>query len=309
MLETYICSDCPRNCSKPRGSGFCGMGNSARVARAAPHFGEEPCISGTRGSGTVFFSGCNLRCVFCQNRAISAGGFGKDLSVSELRDVFLRLRDSGVHNLSLVTGSHFVRQIAEALSGLDLGIPVVWNSSGYDSLTALRQLAGLVQVYMPDLKYLTPALARTYSAAPDYPQVATAAIAEMYRQVGPFQLDADGLLQRGVLIRHLILPGWLDNSFDVMDWVAAQFPGKAVLFSLMSQFTPMPHCPPELQRSLTQEEYDRCRSYLELSGIENGFFQELDAAGTEMIPAFDLTGVEHGCAPGRYQPSANNTVS
>ncbi|MBR4157735.1 MAG: radical SAM protein [Oscillospiraceae bacterium] len=290
--ESYLCYDCPRSCGTPRGRGFCGGGVLVRVARAAPHFGEEPCISGSRGSGAVFFSGCNLRCIFCQNHEISRGGIGKELSVGELRDVLLRLRDQGVHNINLVTGSHYVRQIAKALSRLDLGVPVVWNSSGYDSVEALRQLDGLVQVYMPDLKYLSSPLAARFSAAPDYPEKAVAAIEEMVRQTGPFALDEDGMLIRGVLIRHLVLPGQLDNSFDVIDYVASHFPGDTVLFSLMSQFTPNEHCPPELRRTLTREEYSRCRSYLELSGIENGFFQELDAAGPEMIPDFDLTGVE-----------------
>ena len=291
MSDAYICKDCPRACNVPRGNGFCRAGETVRVARAAPHYGEEPCISGENGSGTVFFSGCNLRCVFCQNHEISADGYGKDISASELRDVFLRLRDKGVHNLSLVTGSHYVRQIVQALDGLDLGIPVVWNSSAYDSVESLRMLDGLVQVYMPDLKYLSPALAAKYSAAADYPDVAKAAIEEMFRQTGSFELDENDMLQRGVLIRHLILPGELDNSFDVMDWVDQRFPGNQVLLSLMSQFTPNMHCPPALQRTLTLEESERCQSYLSLSGIENGFFQELTSAGTEMIPDFDLSGV------------------
>lgn len=291
MNEPYICRDCPRACNVPRGNGFCRAGKDVRVARAAPHYGEEPCISGVRGSGTVFFSGCNLRCVFCQNHEISSGMFGKEVSVSELRDIFLRLRDTGVHNLSLVTGSHYVRQIAQALDGLELGIPIVWNSSGYDSLEALKRLEGLIDVYMPDLKYLSPALSGKYSAAPDYPQTAKAAITEMVRQTGPFMLDEDGMLQRGVLIRHLILPDALDNCFDVIDWVDSQFPGNQVLFSLMSQFTPTANCPPALMRTLTAAESVRCQRYLSLSGIENGFFQELSSAGTEMIPDFDLTGV------------------
>lgn len=291
MLNTHICCDCPRACAVQRGKGFCGAGKNVRIARAAPHFGEEPCISGSRGSGTVFFSGCNLRCVFCQNYEISTLGFGEEVSAHALRDIFLRLRDQGVHNLSLVTGSHYVRQIAQALDGLDLGIPVVWNSSGYDSIDALKRLEGLVQIYMPDLKYLSSSLAAKYSAAPNYPQIATAAIKEMFRQTGDFDLDDDGILQRGVLIRHLVLPGELDNSFDVIDWVSEQFPGDRVLFSLMSQFTPTEHCPTTLQRTLNEDEISRCMSYLSLSNIENGFVQELSSAGTEMIPDFDLTGI------------------
>ena len=289
--ESYLCRDCPRSCGVPRGRGFCRSGETLRVARAAPHFGEEPCISGTRGSGAVFFSGCNLRCVFCQNHAISSGGFGADVTGEKLRDILLRLRDQGVHNINLVTGSHCVRQIAAALDGLELGIPVVWNSAGYDSPESLRRLEGLVQVYMPDLKYRSSLLAAKYSAAPDYPETAARAIEEMLRQTGPFRLDGDGLLVRGVLIRHLILPGELENSFDVIDFVAQRWPGDQVLFSLMSQFTPNGNCPPELRRTLTEEEYERCRSYLELSGIENGYFQELSSACAEMIPDFDLTGV------------------
>ena len=206
---TQLCSICPRGCGVDRAGGqfgFCAVPDTPVVARAAPHFGEEPCISGTRGSGAVFFSGCNLRCVFCQNRTISRGERGKEITVAQLRDIFLRLRDEGVHNINLVTPSHYTRQIAEALSGLELGIPVVWNSSGYECVETLHMLDGLVQVYLPDLKYALPEPAARYSAAADYPQVARAAILEMYRQTGPFRLDEDGMLRRGVLIRHLILP-------------------------------------------------------------------------------------------------------
>ena len=290
-MAERLCRDCPRRCGVPRGRGFCGMPEEIRIARAAPHYGEEPCISGTKGSGTVFFSGCNLRCVFCQNHDISTGRYGEAVTKERLRDIFLELQDKGVHNVSMVTGTHYVNQIAWALEAAKLHVPVVWNSSGYDSLEALKKLEGLVQVYMPDLKYLSPALAAKYSAAPDYPETAMAAIREMYRQVGPFVMDGDGILQKGVLIRHLILPGELDNTFDVIDYIAEHYPGEQVLFSLMSQFTPTAHCPEALQRGLTQEEYDRCDSYLSLSGIACGFFQELAACGTEMIPAFDLTGV------------------
>ena len=196
---TQLCSICPRGCGVDRAGGqfgFCAVPDAPVVARAAPHFGEEPCISGTRGSGAVFFSGCNLRCVFCQNRTISRGEHGKEITVAQLRGIFLRLRDEGVHNINLVTPSHYTRQIAEALSGLELGIPVVWNSSGYECVETLRMLDGLVQVYLPDLKYALSEPAARYSAAADYPQVARAAILEMYRQTGPFRLDEDGMLQR-----------------------------------------------------------------------------------------------------------------
>ncbi len=264
------------------------------VCRAAPHFGEEPCISGTRGSGAVFFAGCNLRCVFCQNRAISRGAAGETVSAARLRDIFRSLRDQGVHNLNLVTPTHFSGVIAEALSGLSLGIPVVWNSSGYESVETLRRLEGLVQIYMPDFKYADPALAARYSAAPDYPETALAAIREMYRQVGPFAMDGDGILRRGLLIRHLILPGAPENTLRVIDAVEDNFPAEYILFSLMSQYTPMPGLEefPELQRRVSPEEYERCASYLDFSDISNGYYQSLESATDEMIPAFDGTGVK-----------------
>ena len=292
---TTPCTLCPRRCGVDRtaGLGFCASPRQALVTRAAPHFGEEPCISGTRGSGAVFFSGCNLRCVFCQNHSISRGGAGKALDTAGLRELFLRLRDQGVHNLNLVTPSHYSDRIAEALAGLDLGIPVVWNSSAYESVEQLRQLEGLVQVYLPDFKYADRALAGALSAAPDYPETALAAIREMIRQTGPAELDGDGLLRRGVLIRHLVLPGHAENSLRVIDAIEDLLPYRDVLFSLMSQYTPMPGLErwPELTRTLTAEEYGRVCSYLDFSSIERGYVQSLEAASEEMIPAFDGTGV------------------
>ena len=265
------------------------------VCRAAPHYGEEPCISGTRGSGAVFFSGCSLRCVFCQNREISRQSVGRTLTVRELRDTLLRLRDTGVHNINLVTGSHFVRPIAEALDGLELGIPVVWNSSGYESVETLRRLEGLVQVYMPDMKYWKAEPARRYSAAADYPQAAAAAIHEMFRQRGPYVLDNDGILQSGVLIRHLILPGQELNAMDVIDFAAEEFPAGGVLFSLMSQYTPMPGLErfPELQAPIAPELNERLVAYMQRRGID-GYWQEPDSATGEMIPDFDYTGLDSG---------------
>lgn len=292
-----FCNDCPRQCGAKRGpiepGGVCRSPALPRVSRAAPHFGEEPCISGVRGSGTIFFTGCNLRCVFCQNREISrGGGTGEILSVPALRDLMLRLRDQGVHNINLVTGAHFVRPIAEALQGLDLGIPVVWNSSGYESVDSLRLLEGLVQVYLPDFKYWKPALAKRYSLAEDYPAVAAAAIREMFRQTGPCVLDEDGMLRRGVLIRHLILPGQDLNAMDVIDFAAEEFPAGSILFSLMSQYTPMPGLErfPELQQRVDAETNQRLIAYLQKRGLE-GYWQETEAATDEMIPAFDGTGL------------------
>ena len=290
------CTLCPRRCGAPRRdgkNGFCAVPATAMICRAAPHFGEEPCISGTRGSGAVFFAGCNLRCVFCQNHAISRGEAGTPVTVTELRDIFLRLRDQGVHNLNLVTPTHYADVIAEALAGLTLGIPVVWNSGGYESVETLRRLSGLVQIYMPDLKYADGALAARYSAAPDYQETALAAIREMYRQTGPFILDGEGILQRGVLIRHLILPGSPENTLRVIDAVEDNFPAEHILFSLMSQYTPMPglEAYPELQRRVSAEEYARCASYLDFSDICQGYTQSPESATDEMIPDFDGTGV------------------
>lgn len=290
------CDLCPRRCHAARGAdkpgGICRSPLTPQVARAAPHYGEEPCIAGKNGTGAVFFTGCNLRCVFCQNVEISRGGGGRPVRVPELRDMFLRLRDMGVDSLDLVTGAHFVPAIAEALAGLTLGIPVVWNSSGYESVETLRMLEGLVQVYMPDLKYYDAASAKRYSAAEDYPAVAAAAVREMVRQTGPCVLDENGLLRSGVLIRHLILPGRVDEARDVIDFVSDSFPGGTVLFSLMSQYTPMPGLErfPELQRRVTGEENRALIHYMRVRGLE-GFWQETDAATEEMIPDWDLTGV------------------
>lgn len=292
-----ICNECPRHCGAKREDdrvgGVCLSPALPRIARAAPHFGEEPCISGERGSGTVFFTGCNLKCVFCQNHEISRGKVGETVSVSRLRDIFLELQDKGVHNINLVTGSHFVTPIVKALEAAKLQIPVVWNSSGYDSVESLKRLEGLVQIYMPDLKYMDSELARRYSAAPDYPEVAAKAIDEMYRQVGDFILDDDDMLRYGVLIRHLILPDAEENSRRVIDFVAEHFPGDRVLFSLMCQFTPMPNTErfPELQKTVSAEVNGRLCDYMAQRGIEWGFFQEPESATEEMIPDFDLTGV------------------
>ena len=317
---TQLCSICPRGCGVDRAGGqfgFCAVPDAPVVARAAPHFGEEPCISGTRGSGAVFFSGCNLRCVFCQNRTISRGEHGKEITVAQLRGIFLRLRDAGVHNINLVTPSHYTRQIAEALSGLELGIPVVWNSSGYECVETLRMLDGLVQVYLPDLKYALSEPAARYSAAADYPEVAMAAIREMYRQTGAYVMGEDGILRSGVLIRHLILPGQELNAKEVMnfiedefpengvlsqqgkntrrviDWVGQTFAPGQVLFSLMSQYTPVGDLAqwPELQHPISPELNEEMYQYLIDSPITDGFYQDLDAATGDMIPAFDGTGV------------------
>ena len=295
----FICSDCPRRCGALRGTersgGVCASPALPRVVRAAPHFGEEPCLSGTKGAGAIFFSGCNLRCVYCQNHEISRGAStGKTTDAAALRELMLRLRDEGVHCIDLVTPTHYVRTVREALTGLELGIPVVWNSSGYESVETLRTLEGLVQVYMPDYKYSDPALAGRYSAAADYPSVAAEAIREMVRQTGPYRLDEEGLLLSGVLIRHLILPGETENSMGAIDFVADSFPRRSVLFSLMSQYTPMPGLGrfPSLQRRVDAEENAHLIRYMHACGITDGYWQELSSATEDEIPAFDGTGVE-----------------
>ena len=298
MSIEFICNDCPRKCSALRNEsiseGICCSTSIPFITRAAPHFGEEPCISGTNGSGAVFFSGCNLRCVFCQNNQISRSGkIGKPLQREEFRSLLLRLRDTGVHNINLVTPTHHTRFIADALEGLDLGIPVVWNSSGYESVESLKMLDGLVQVYMPDFKYALSDPARKYSSAPDYPEIASAALAEMYHQRGKYVLDDRGMLLSGLLIRHLVLPGNSNNSMDTIDFIADSFEPGSVLFSLMGQYTPMADYPkfPELSKKLEENEYALPCHYLTVRKVFDGFTQEINAAGGEMIPDFDLTGL------------------
>ena len=282
------CSICPRACRTERPGGFCGMGELPVVSRAAPHFWEEPCISGERGSGAVFFAGCNLRCVFCQNYDISALRRGKEISVERLRAIFAELAAQGVHNLNLVTGTHFGPAILEALEPPP-ALPVVWNCGGYESVAALRSLEGKVQAYLPDMKYSDARLAGALSAAPDYPETAKAAIREMFRQTGPYVLDGDGMLVRGVMIRHLVLPGQLDNTFGVLDWIAESFRPGDVLVSLMGQYTPNGHGGPD--RRLTPEEYRRAVDYMEALGLLEGYTQELTSAEREYTPPFDGTGV------------------
>ncbi len=289
------CDLCPRKCNIDRSlrPGFCGVGAQLSAARAGLHFWEEPCISGTGGSGAVFFSGCNLRCVFCQNRAISRGGCGKEITVTRLREIFDELIWQGADNINLVTPTHFTDKIAEALAAEKLPVPVVWNSSAYEEPETLKTLEGLVDIYLPDYKYADGALAAKFSHAPDYPQKAWAAIGEMVRQTGNYRLDEDGMLLSGVLIRHLVLPGHVDNTLDVIDRITETYTDETVLFSLMSQYTP-PEDPlpfPELNRRLTKEEYDRAVDYLYLCGWENGYVQELSSAQSEYTPDFDGSGI------------------
>ncbi|MDE6108638.1 MAG: radical SAM protein [Oscillospiraceae bacterium] len=290
-----ICTQCPRNCNVERlenvHGGVCAMPATAVVARAALHHWEEPPISGSRGAGTVFFSGCNLRCVFCQNSVISQEGFGKAVSPERLREIFEELIAQGAHNIDLVTPTHFAHVLQEVLKK-PLGVPVVWNSGGYERVETLRKLDGLVQIYLPDLKYLSSERAARYSAAPDYRSVATAAIREMVRQTGPCELDGEGLLRRGVIIRHLLLPGGLSEAKAVMDWVAEEFPKGTVLFSLMSQYVPLGRASefPEINRKLRPSEIRAARDYMAALELP-GYVQEETSASESYVPAFDLTGV------------------
>ena len=286
------CMLCPRLCGVERAAGktgFCGAPALPVVARAARHDWEEPCISGSRGSGAVFFSGCNLGCVYCQNREISRSIRGKPLDAPALRELFARLRDSGVHNINLVTATPYADVIAEALE-VPPGIPVVWNCGGYERVETLRMLEGKIDVYLPDMKYADDHLAKELSGAGDYYEAADAAIREMVRQTGACRFDAEGLLQRGVLVRHLVLPGFLANSKDVLEWFADAFPKGAAMLSLMAQYTPNGFGGPE--RRLREEEWREVTDYLYMLGIRSGYVQELSSAEGEYVPSFDGTGVE-----------------
>lgn len=292
MLSYKNCTLCPRQCHVDRtagGVGFCGMPDSLRVARAMLHYGEEPPISGSYGTGAVFFTGCTLRCSFCQNAEISVGGKGMPISTERLREIFERLIDEGAQSIDLVTPTHFLPSILPALSP-KLPVPVVYNCGGYERVETLRALEGLVDVYLPDFKYADNRLAASLSRAPDYFEVADAAVREMYRQVGGALIE-DGMMQRGMIVRHLVLPAHLDNTLRVIEWFSQRFPKNDVLFSLMGQYVPMDGAQPPLDRRLTQEEYDGAVSWMELCGIRNGYTQELRAATTEYLPEFNFEGL------------------
>ena len=294
MLSYQNCTLCPRRCGADRTNGqlgFCRHPDKIYAARAAAHYWEEPVISGSFGSGAVFFSGCTLKCLFCQNGVISQENRGKEISTAHLREIFLKLIDDGVQNINLVTPTHFLPSILPALTP-KLPVPVVYNCGGYERVETLRELEGLVDIYLPDMKYSDPKLAGILSAAPDYVEIAKAAIAEMYRQVGSAVIE-DEIMQRGMIVRHLMLPGELDNTLGVLDWFSETFPKGDVLFSLMSQYVPMGKAKtmPPYDRRITEDEYDAALSYLELLGIENGFTQDFSAATEEYIPDFSFEGL------------------
>lgn len=296
-MEMTECRLCPRQCGVDRSkrTGYCGVSYRVKLARAALHFWEEPCISGERGSGTVFFSGCALKCVFCQNYQLSAGHFGKEVSIQRLAEIFLELQQQGAHNINLVTGGHYVPQIVQALELVrkDLKIPVVYNSSGYETVETLRQLKGYVDIYLPDLKYYSPERSARYSNAKDYFAVASQAVQEMFSQVGPVQFDEQGMLQKGVVVRHMVMPNGVEDTMDILTWIAEHLPLDDILVSVMSQYTPFYKSAdyPEINRRLTQEEYDRVLDWMECMGIEQGFVQELSSAKEEYTPDFSLQGV------------------
>ena len=294
MLSYEHCTLCPRRCGVDRtkgGRGFCGMPDKLYAARASAHYWEEPVISGSFGSGAIFFSGCTLRCAFCQNYTISDEHFGRELTPQALRAAMERLIDEGVQNINLVTPTHFLPSILPALEP-KLPVPVVYNCGGYESVETLRRLEGKIDVYLPDFKYSDNALAKRLSAAPDYYETAAAAILEMYRQVGRPVIE-DEQMTRGVLLRHLVLPGFVDNSLGVLDWIAENFRSGDILVSLMSQYVPMGKAKamPPLDRRITETEYDAVLSYMELLGIEDGFTQDFSAATSDYTPDFDLTGL------------------
>ena len=315
-MESYKkCSLCPRSCQAKRADGekgFCEVTDQLKVARAALHFWEEPCISGTRGSGAVFFSGCSLHCVFCQNEEISHGRVGKEITAERLAEIFLELQDQKANNINLVTPGHYLPHIIKAVEAArrqGLRLPIIYNSSGYEKVEALKRLEGIVDVYLPDFKYMDPVLADRYSHAQFYPHVAKAAIAEMVRQQphclfypeasSPMTAEMSGeaedgwLIAKGVIVRQLLLPGQLADAKAIVRYLHETY-GDAVYLSLMSQFTPMPQLSgfPELGRKVTEAEYEEYVDYAIELGVECGFIQEGDVASESFIPAFDYEGVE-----------------
>ena len=299
------CTLCPRACHADRTEGQkgrCHVDAQIRVARAALHMWEEPCLSGRSGSGAVFFSGCALGCIFCQNREIASGKAGLVISEARLSEIFLELQEKGANNINLVTAGHYVPQVVRALAcakSQGLRIPIVYNSSGYEKAESLRQLEGLIDIYLPDLKYLTPELAAAYSHAPDYPQYAMEAIAEMVRQQPQAEFmpedrtEASPIMRRGVIVRHLLLPGHVREAKKVVGYLHETY-GDQIYISMMNQYTPMSEkfADPNLNRRVTKREYERLLDYAAEIGVENGFYQEGATADESFIPEFDYEGVK-----------------
>lgn len=295
------CRLCPRNCGAKRDAGeigICGQTDRIKAARAALHHWEEPCISGEAGSGTVFFSGCALHCVFCQNKSIASGTAGKYITIERLSEIFLELQAKGANNINLVTPGHFVPQIRKALiraKERGLSLPIVYNTGSYEYADTLRQMEGLVDIYLPDFKYMDAGLAKRYSHAADYSDVAKMAIAEMVRQTGEAVFEGgneDGLMKRGTIVRHLVLPGCAEDSKAVIRYLYETY-GDTVYISIMNQFTPMPYLAeyPEINRRVTEAEYEEVVDYAVSVGVECGFIQEGETAEESFIPAFDGEGI------------------
>ncbi len=289
------CSICPRECMAERKneSGACGVGEGFKVARAAPHFWEEPCISGINGSGTVFFSGCNLGCVYCQNYEVSHGAFGREVSEKELMKIFDSLIEKGVHNLNLVTPTHYAPMLAKVLKEYSSPVPIVYNSSGYEKAETLKMLEGLVDIYLPDIKYFDPAPALKYSGAQDYFEFASAAVLEMFRQVGSLKTDENGIAQSGIIIRYMVLPGNISQAVKVFSWVSENLPPETYI-SVMRQYTPFGKAKEmtPINRKLSAREYSIVKEKILSLGFENCFFQSKESSTEEFIPNFNLEGVD-----------------
>lgn len=288
------CNICPRKCNVDRSTekGMCGMPDTFVVARASKHFWEEPPISGTRGSGTVFFSGCNLGCVYCQNYEISHGGKGKEISDSRLMEIFDELIASGVHNINLVNPTHYALRLKKVLEDYKSSVPVVYNSSGYERVSTLKALSGLIDIYLPDLKYIKDERAEKYSNAPDYFNCASASLIEMKKQCPENVYNSEGIMQRGLIVRHLILPKNTNQSIDILSWIKNNL-GEDTTVSLMSQYTPFGKVEEykELQRKITAREYEKVLTAAENMGFKNLFLQDFDSSDEKFIPDFDFTGI------------------
>lgn len=286
------CSLCPRNCEADRSqkNGFCKSGKLSVVARADLHMWEEPCISGTRGSGTVFFSGCALRCVFCQNHVISHTPFGSEISDESLSRIFLELQSRGAHNINLVNPTHFTENILRALDMVrgKLNIPVVYNTGGYEKAETVRLLSGYVDIFLPDLKYVSPEISGKYSSARNYFEYAKDALCEMFHQAGYPKFDSDGMMTSGVLVRHLVLPSNVEESKKVIDHLAENYDTEKLYLSLMCQYFPTHKAfeYPEIARRLTTLEYQKVLKHAESRGITHGFYQQRSSAKEEYVPQF-----------------------
>ena len=288
------CNICPRKCNvdRSREKGICGMSDSFVVARAAKHFWEEPPISGTKGSGTVFFSGCNLGCIYCQNYEISHENKGKEISDDRLTEIFDELIASEVHNINLVNPTHYALRLKAVLEGYKSAVPTVYNSSGYERVSTLKSLDGLIGIYLPDLKYIKEERAEKYSNAPDYFTYASRALIEMKRQCPENIYDTDGIMQKGLIVRHLILPKNTNQSIDILSWIKNNL-GEDTTVSLMSQYTPfgkIEDCK-ELQRKITAREYEKVLSAAENMGFKSLFLQDFASSDEKFIPDFDFTGI------------------